>query len=93
MERSRKVAEKYKEEFEELSQLESGQTKIGTVYSKHRRIEVNPLVNAATQMIIGGSFQVIIGFSILKQIRYPKLEKAYLLLPSCLQNSLQMEIP
>lgn len=37
---------------------------IGTVYSKHRKINVDPLANAATQMVIGGAFQVIVGLSI-----------------------------
>jgi drug/metabolite transporter (DMT)-like permease len=37
---------------------------LGTIYSKHRSVKVNPLVNASTQMIIGGSFQVIVGLSI-----------------------------
>jgi len=36
----------------------------GTIYSKHRKINVNPLANAATQMLIGGLFQVIVGLSI-----------------------------
>ncbi len=37
---------------------------IGTVYSKHRKIDVDPLANAATQMLIGGTFQIIVGLSI-----------------------------
>ncbi|MCF6270533.1 MAG: EamA family transporter [Melioribacteraceae bacterium] len=37
---------------------------IGTVYSKHRKIDVNPFASAATQMTIGGTFQIIVGFSI-----------------------------
>jgi drug/metabolite transporter (DMT)-like permease len=34
---------------------------IGTVYSKHRKIDVHPLANAATQMLIGGTFQIVVG--------------------------------
>jgi len=37
---------------------------IGTVYSKHRKLDVDPLANAATQMTIGGTFQIIVGLSI-----------------------------
>jgi drug/metabolite transporter (DMT)-like permease len=36
----------------------------GTVYSKYKKIKVDPLANAATQMLIGGLFQVIIGLLI-----------------------------
>lgn len=34
---------------------------IGTVYSKHRKVDVHPLANAATQMLIGGTFQIVVG--------------------------------
>jgi len=37
---------------------------LGTVYSKYRKVNVHPLANAATQMIIAGIFQIIIGLSI-----------------------------
>ncbi len=37
---------------------------LGTVYSKHKKIDVDPLANAATQMLIGGVFQIIVGLSI-----------------------------
>ncbi len=36
----------------------------GTVYSKYRKIDVNPMASAATQMTIGGVFQIIVGLSI-----------------------------
>ena len=39
----------------------------GTLYSKHKKqsnVKINPLANAATQMVIGGIFQVIVGLSI-----------------------------
>lgn len=39
----------------------------GTIYSKHKKessVKINPLANAATQMTIGGIFQVIVGLSI-----------------------------
>ena len=39
----------------------------GTLYSKHKKesnVKINPLANAATQMVIGGVFQVIVGLSI-----------------------------
>ncbi len=37
---------------------------LGTVYSKYKKIDVYPLANAATQMLIGGAFQIIVGLSI-----------------------------
>ncbi len=37
---------------------------LGTVYSKHKKIDVDPLANAATQMLIGGTFQIIVGLLI-----------------------------
>ena len=37
---------------------------LGTVYSKHKKLDVDPLANAATQMLIGGVFQIIVGLSI-----------------------------
>lgn len=37
---------------------------IGTVYSKYHKLNVHPLANAATQMVIAGIFQTIVGFTI-----------------------------
>ncbi|MDA3860895.1 MAG: EamA family transporter [Melioribacteraceae bacterium] len=36
---------------------------MGTVYSKYIKVNVHPLANAATQMLIGGVFQIIVGLS------------------------------
>lgn len=36
---------------------------LGTVYSKYKKVNVHPLANAATQMIIAGIFQIIVGLS------------------------------
>ena len=37
---------------------------LGSVYSKYRKVNLHPLMSAATQMIIAGTIQVVIGLSL-----------------------------
>jgi len=50
----------------------------GTLYSKHKKassVKINPLANAATQMVIGGIFQVVVGLSIGEAEHFELTEK------------------